>query len=144
MRLFMDTSSLIKLYHEEKDSESFKNIIVQNSISAIYLSELSRVEFLSALWKKLRQGELSSEIVREMTVLFEEDAMQFTFLPLADELIESACELLNKYGKDGLRSLDSIQLATAVALKDAADLFLTSDKLLGSLLTKEGLPAGKE
>ena len=140
MRLFLDTSSLIKLYHEEKDSESFKNIIVQNSISSIFLSELTRVEFLSALWKKRRQGELATEIVGQIAVWFKEDAAQFTFLPLDEHIIDNACELLNRYGVDGLRSLDSIQLATAIALKDKADLFITSDKLLGSLLIKEQLP----
>lgn len=140
MRLFLDTSSLIKLYHEEKDSESFKNIIVQNPISSIFLSELTRVEFLSALWKKSRQGELSTEIVAQMVSWFEEDATQFTFLPLDNPTIANACALLNKYGTEGLRSLDSIQLATAITLRDLADLFITSDKLLGALLAKEQLP----
>lgn len=140
MRLFLDTSSLIKLYHEEEDSESFKNIIVQNSVSSIFLSELTRVEFLSALWKKRRQGELTTEIVEQMAVLFAEDASQFTFMPLNDHIVNNACGLLNKYGPDGLRSLDGIQLATAIALRDKADLFVTSDKLLGSLLVKEQLP----
>lgn len=140
MRIFLDTSSLIKLYHEEKDSESFKNIIVQNSNSTIFLSELTRVEFLSALWKKLRQGELATEIVSQIAVWFEEDVAQFTFLSLNEQIIGDACGLLNRYGVNGLRSLDSIQLATAIALRDRADLFVTSDKLLGSLLAKEELP----
>lgn len=144
MRLFLDTSSLIKFYHEEDDSESFKNIIVQNAISSIFLSELTRVEFLSALWKKSRQGELTMEIVEKMAVLFEEDAPQFTFMPLDNQVVNNACGLLNKYESDGLRSLDSIQLATAIALKDQADLFVTSDKLLGSLLSKEQLPTEYE
>jgi len=140
MRLFLDTSSLIKLYHEEKDSESFKNIIVQNPISSIFLSELTRVEFLSALWKKHRQGELTEKIVEQIAGLFEEDAVRFTFMPLSENIVDNACGLLNKYGPDGLRSLDGIQFATAIALKDHADLFITSDKLLGSLLAKEQLP----
>ncbi|SDG52645.1 Predicted nucleic acid-binding protein, contains PIN domain [Dyadobacter soli] len=140
MRLFLDTSSLIKLYHEEKDSDSFKSIIVQNSISSIFLSELTRVEFLSALWKKQRLGELTAEIVRQIAVWFEEDAVQFTFMPLDNHIISYACGLLNKYGPDGLRSLDSIQLATAISLRDKADFFVTSDKLLESLLVKEQLP----
>lgn len=144
MRLFLDTSSLIKLYHEEKDSESFKNIIVQNRVFTIFLSEITRVEFLSALWKKRRQGELTTEIVEQMSVLFELDAAQFTFLPLDNRIVHNACMLLTKYGRDGLRSLDSVQLATAVALRDKADLFVTSDKLLGSLLIKEQLPTGPE
>ena len=140
MHLFLDTSSLIKLYHEEKDSDSFKSIIVQNSISSIFLSELTRVEFLSALWKKQRLGELTTKIISQIASWFEEDAAQFAFIPLDNDIIDYACQLLNKYGPDGLRSLDGIQLATAIALRGQADLFVTSDKLLGSLLAKEQLP----
>jgi len=110
MRLFLDTSSLIKLYHEEKDSEFFKNIIVQNAISSIFLSELTRVEFLSALWKKSRQGELSTDIVAQIAGWFNDDAAQFTFIPLDEHTI------------------------------DQADLFMTSDKLLRAFLVKEQLP----
>ena len=95
MRLFLDTSSLVKLYHEEKDSESFKSIIVNSSVSSIFLSELTRVEFLSALWKKRRQGELTTEIVRQIAGLFEGDALQFTFMPLDNDIVGSACDLVS-------------------------------------------------
>lgn len=140
MRLFLDTSSLIKLYHEEQDSESFKNVIVSHPISSIFLSELTRIEFLSALWKKWRQRELTTEIVRQTIVLFDNDALRFTFLPLDDCIVQNACGLVSKYGLEGLRSLDSIQLATAVSLRGQADLFMTADKLLEALLVKESLP----
>nr|WP_295923657.1 type II toxin-antitoxin system VapC family toxin [uncultured Dyadobacter sp.] len=140
MRLFLDTSSLIKLYHEEQGSELLKNVIVKSSVSSILLSELTRIEFLSALWKKRRLGELTSDIVRQTALLFEKDARQFSFISLNDHIVQSACGLVNKYGSDGLRSLDSIQLATAISLRDSADLFITSDKLLESLLAREQLP----
>jgi uncharacterized protein len=65
-------------------------------------------------------------------------------MPLNTDIVQSACELINKYGVEGLRSLDSIQLATAVALKGKADLFLTSDKLLESLILKERLPTSMQ
>ncbi|GGN05772.1 hypothetical protein GCM10010967_46230 [Dyadobacter beijingensis] len=48
---------------------------------------------------------------------FDEDASQFACTPIDDHIIGTACMLLNQYGTDGLRSLDSIQLATALALK---------------------------
>ncbi|GGN05779.1 hypothetical protein GCM10010967_46240 [Dyadobacter beijingensis] len=70
MRIFLDTSSLIKLYHEEQDSEFFKQLIIENPVSSIFLSELARVELLSALWKKQRTGELTREIVGQTIRLF--------------------------------------------------------------------------
>lgn len=139
MRLFLDTSSLIKLYHEEPDSKSLDAVLESGLISSIILSDLSRVEFLSALWKKRRTGELTDEIVREIVRLFDQDARQFTFIPITEPIVEDACYFLAKYGVAGLRSLDSIQLATAIAVKEEADLFLTSDNLLKSLLKQERL-----
>jgi hypothetical protein len=40
----------------------------------------------------------------------------------------------------GLRTLDGIQLATAVSLFQQVDIFFTADKLLESLFEAEGLP----
>jgi predicted nucleic acid-binding protein len=71
--------------------------------------------------------------------LFDQDASQFQFVPITENIIENACNFLSKYGVAGLRSLDSIQLATAIALKEEADLFLTSDNLLKSLLRHKNI-----
>jgi hypothetical protein len=45
-----------------------------------------------------------------------------------------------KYGIQGLRTLDSIQLSASVALHEQADVFFTADNLLKSLFAAEGLP----
>ena len=42
---------------------------------------------------------------------------------------------------EGLRTLDSIQLSTAVYLTKQIDLFLTADKLLNLLFEAEHLPS---
>ena len=47
--------------------------------------------------------------------------------------------MITKYGEEGLRTLDSIQLAAAVSLKAKVDLNKSSDKLLTKLFEKEGL-----
>ncbi len=53
--------------------------------------------------------------------------------------VESASHLLMKYGNRGLRTLDSLQLAAALTLRDEDCVFLTSDKLLHTLFKEEGL-----
>jgi predicted nucleic acid-binding protein len=68
VRLFLDTSSLIKLYHEEPDSKSLDAVLESGLVSSIILSDLSRVELLSALWKKRRTGELTDDIVRHKNI----------------------------------------------------------------------------
>lgn len=70
MKAFLDTSSLLKLYHEEAGSDELNNILSQG-IKEIYLSEIAKLEFLSAFWKKVRQKELSEETVNSVISCFE-------------------------------------------------------------------------
>lgn len=48
--------------------------------------------------------------------------------------------LVNKYGQDGLRTLDSIQLSCCIEVKDLVDKYFTADKLLLNIFEKEQLP----
>jgi len=57
--LFVDTSSLVKFYYPEKDSDRIEKIIL--SSEQIYLSGLSIVEIASALMKKVRIKELKKD-----------------------------------------------------------------------------------
>lgn len=49
MRIFLDTSSLFKLYHEEEGTQDLENLFLTTKISRIYLSELAKVEFASTI-----------------------------------------------------------------------------------------------
>jgi hypothetical protein len=55
-------------------------------------------------------------------------------------MLQSARQLLDKYGQKGLRSLDSIPLASAISLRQEAQLFKTSDTLLNDFFLAENLP----
>lgn len=57
MKAFLDTSSLFKLYHREKDSEMIQDYLSRD-VEEIFLSDLALLEFRSAVWKKVRKGEL--------------------------------------------------------------------------------------
>ncbi|MCP4217328.1 MAG: type II toxin-antitoxin system VapC family toxin [bacterium] len=48
MKAFLDTSSLLKLYHSEIGSEALHKILA-TSVEEIWLSELAKIEFLSAI-----------------------------------------------------------------------------------------------
>ena len=52
MVIFLDTSTLVKLYYNEPDSEYLVNKISENA-SEIFLFEIAKIEFDSAIWKKL-------------------------------------------------------------------------------------------
>lgn len=70
---------------------------------------------------------------------FQKDSDNFQWIMLQSDIVESASHLLMKYGSRGLRTLDSLQLAAAVTLRDEECVFLTSDKLLRTLFEEERL-----
>ena len=43
MKIFLDTSSLFKLYHHEIESEELENVLLKLKITHIYLSEITKV-----------------------------------------------------------------------------------------------------
>lgn len=91
MKVYLDTSSLFKLYKRETGSEEIESVISNNNVADIFLSEITK-------------------------------------------------QLIFNYGVTGLRTLDSIQLASAIEVKSQIDKYFTSDKLLHLLFEKESLP----
>ena len=71
--------------------------------------------------------------------MFEADFTKYTFIATDSIIIEQARMLTTKYGTQGLRTLDSIQLSTAISLSQQAGVFFTADNLLQSLFAAEGL-----
>jgi predicted nucleic acid-binding protein len=139
MKIFLDTSSLFKLYHQEIGTEELENIFQKFKITHIYLSEISKLEFTSTIWKKVRTKEISANQAKLTSVLFESDFEKYNFISTDSLIIEQARNFTTKYGVEGLRTLDSIQLSTCKALENEVEIFFTADKLLNSLLDKEGL-----
>lgn len=139
MKIFLDTSSLFKLYHEEAGSEVVESVFSKYTVTEIFLSELCKIEFASTVWKKVRIKEINELQAKSIMQAFEDDYGKFSFVQLDVIIMEQAKELIAKYGNQGLRSLDSIQLSTAVLLKGKAALFISSDKLLVRFLEQESL-----
>lgn len=140
MKIFLDTSSLFKLYHKEENTILIENIFTENKLTSVYLSEITKVEFASAVWKKVRTKEISESAALTTLELFETDINKYSFITADSIIIEQARKLLTKYGNKGLRTLDSIQLSSAMILGDEVELFVTSDTLLKSFFEEERLP----
>jgi predicted nucleic acid-binding protein len=139
MKIFLDTSSLFKLYHEEEGTEELENVFSQEKITEIFLSEIAKVEFTSTIWKKVRTKEITVEQAEVTLELFTSDFAKYNFVTTDSLILERARNLTTKYGVEGLRTLDSIQLSTCIELARQADVFYTADKLLKTLIEKEGL-----
>ena len=140
MKIFLDNSTLLKFYHRERDTPELQNQFSAARVTRIYLSELSKIEFDSAMWKKPRMGDASELDVLTALSLFKRDSRKYDFVPTNELIFAQARTLLAKYGIEGLRTLDSLQLATALALADRAEAFITADQLLKSFFRAEGLP----
>ncbi len=143
MRIFLDTSSLFKLYHTEPDTETIENIFSGYDVKIIYLSELTKIEFTSTVWKKLRNKEIDEQKAKDIIGHFESDIEKYTFIQIDSVITEQARNLITKYGIRGLRTLDSLQLSTALFVRNDVDLFITSDKLMNSFFDAESLPTLK-
>jgi len=139
MKIFLDTSSLFKLYHREVDTVIIEQIFSDVKITSVYLSEITKVEFTSSVWKKVRTKEITELDAIKTLQLFERDSAKYTFIATDSLIIEQAKVLTTKYGLKGLRTLDSIQLSSAISLRAEVGLFITSDNLLKSFLSDEGL-----
>ncbi len=137
MRIFLDTSSLIKLYHFEIGTLELDVFFEENSITEICLSELTKIEYDSAIWKKVRVGDLNKTESEALISSFRADYGKYTFINLNTKTVEKSQKLIATYGMEGLRTLDSLQLASALIEQTEIDFFISSDKLLNKLAEKE-------
>jgi uncharacterized protein len=139
MTIFLDTSSLVKLYHAEMGTIELDQIFAENAIHEIFLSEITKIEFASAIWKKVKTKDLTAVEANDLINSFNVDYEKFTFIEVDAELVIFARNLVSKYGSKGLRTLDSIQLASALNVKSELSFAISADDLLTSLFALEGV-----
>ncbi|AUD04507.1 type II toxin-antitoxin system VapC family toxin [Spirosoma pollinicola] len=140
MNIFLDTSSLFKLYFQENGSTELEQLFESQSIEQIYLSGLATIEFRSIVWRKVRMNEITAQNATLLLDAFDNDCSVYTLVLTDDSLLKLSRQLLDKYGQRGLRSLDAIQLASAISIKHDVQLFKTADDLLNTFFIVESLP----
>lgn len=139
MKIFIDTSALIKLYFNEEDTPRLDKLFSENIITEISISELTKIEFFSAIYKKLRTKDLQSQNANDILSAFVADETKYKVVLIDSEIVRNSQKLIEKYGVIGLRSLDAIQLASACSLRGNLDYALSGDKLLNQFLLDEGI-----
>jgi predicted nucleic acid-binding protein len=138
MKLFLDTSSLVKLYHREAGTDELAAVVDPDDC-IIYLSALTVLEFRSAVWKKVRTGELSRDAALAVIGCFTDDYESYHWINIDQQVVSLARDALMKYGEKGLRTLDSIQLASALSVKEEGCVYASADELLVSFYRAENL-----
>ena len=108
MRLYLDTSALIKLYVDEQDSSQVEHAVAQAETTATSL--ITYVETRAAFARRRRDGSLTvfqyNQVVREFT----NDWQRFFVVEVNDLLVRSAGKFAEVHG---LRGYDAVHLASA-------------------------------
>ncbi|MFP4305967.1 MAG: type II toxin-antitoxin system VapC family toxin [Desulfococcaceae bacterium] len=128
-RFFFDTSALVKLYHEENGTQELTSLLFQEK-PRIVISDLAIIEMISALAKKVRIREIDILAFNEAVSAFDEDVLRFEVIEIESQIKKRASDLLKSVGlENGLRTLGSLQLASALAFSEFStlSLFVASD-----------------
>jgi len=127
MILYLDTSSLVKLYLEEVGSEAVHRWAQEAEILAT--SRVAYPETLAALARRWREGDLDEAGFQRVVDAFKEQWHAFAILDLNETL---AGELAITHA---LRGFDAIHLAAALDLRrEAVDILVAFTAFDGRLL----------
>lgn len=138
MKLFADTSALVKYYYPEPDSDVVEAVLLK--AACVYVCELAVVELASALMRKIRMREMSR---KDKTMIWEtfagdlkSESIEIVNLS-ADDYFKAASLVFEHGGRHSLRTLDALQIAAAIKIPGAR--FLTADQSLSKISAKIGL-----
>lgn len=139
MILYLDTSSLVKLFVEEEGSADVAALAAGSDVVAT--SRVAYAEARAALARARRMGRLTARSWRTAVRTFEEAWGAFLAVEVTDPLVRLASVLSERHA---LRGFDSIHLASALFLQRESGqpiVFLAADALLMDAARDEGLPS---
>lgn len=133
---FFDTSALVKRYHIEPGSGEVDRIF-NDSEGAFAISNITITEFTSALTRKLNKGDISQEDLAHALSEFSKDVIsEFWIIDLERSHINHSVALVMKHN---LRTLDSLQLAILLSIRNSNPTLVASDKALELAASAEGV-----
>ncbi|MGK5094413.1 type II toxin-antitoxin system VapC family toxin [Deltaproteobacteria bacterium TL4] len=139
MNLFFDTSALIKIFHKEQHSDQVIGITRQTG-NYIWVSELARIEFVSAVHRRFRMREITESDLHELLNRFNQEWPRFYVEPLGEGVLKEAESLLLEYGQSiGLKALDALHLATFNLISQRDWIFVVADTVLTKIAQKLGI-----
>ena len=133
---YVDTSALAKWYLNESGSEEF--VAFASRSRRMLISRVTVLEFRCLLGRRRRNGDLPEGLEGEILVAFEEDIGfgHLDVVPLRDQHVTVACQLLRTLRQHPLRTLDALHLAIA---RDAgASAIATADRVMVMAATDLG------
>jgi predicted nucleic acid-binding protein len=134
MNIFCDTSALIKKYIAETGSDKFEKIL--RKAETVLVSAITEIETISTFKRLLMEKAINEHEYNVVCGDFESDFQYFTIISFDGEIAKNAIRAIETYQ---LKTLDSIQLGTAMYLKDEIDFFVVCDEKLIKAATKESI-----
>ena len=116
MILYMDTSSLVKLYVPEMETAAVKRLV--NAAEVVATSSLAYVEARAAFARKRREHDVSVRDYRDLLQDFDHDWESYLIVDVSSVLVKLAGRLAEKHA---LRGYDAVHLASAVTIRREGD-----------------------
>ena len=137
MKLYLDTSALVKLYVEEQGSALVHSAVGDAELVAT--SEIAYLEARSALARRRREKAFSLGSFRRLLEDFVADWDRYLKVAATMALIRSAAEFANRHP---LRAYDALHLASAALLRKDEEsqgvMFASWDDALDRAAKREG------
>jgi predicted nucleic acid-binding protein len=137
MIIYLDTSSLVKLYVEEDGSSEIAKLV--SSADAVATSLIAYAEARAAFARRFREGAFSGRHYRALISSLHQDWERLLIIAVTDELVRFSGDLAERHH---LRGFDAIHLSSALTLKRETAypvIFSTADLKLQRASQKENL-----
>ena len=128
MIIYLDTSSLVKLYVEEEDSSKVADLVRSSKVIATSL--IAFAEARSAFARRYRENAFTPYQYKRLVSFFNQDWDNYLIVRITKELVWLAGDLAERRR---LRGFDAIHLSSALTLRQelsAPVIFSCSDRNL--------------
>ena len=115
MWAYFDTSALVKRYIQERGSEQVRALLRRYDFLS---SAITPVEIVSALCRRRREADLSTDVLSALIHRMNSDRRQWRLIEVSSSVLDRAQELLR--GQTRMRALDAIQVASLVTFQAIA------------------------
>jgi len=135
--VYLDTSSLVKLYVLEADSNIIEKLVESSDVVATSL--IAYAEARSAFARRLREDAFSIDEYRQILSRFDQDWENCLRIGITGDLIRRAGNLAEKHG---LRGYDAVHLSSAITFREELSFpvyFSCSDQKLQNASRMENL-----
>lgn len=137
MKLYLDTSALVKLYVDEEGSTGCRRAVAEAELVAT--SAIAYVEARAAFARRRHEARLPTRSHRRIVATLDEDWSSYVVVDVTEGVIRQGARLAERHR---LRAYDAVHLASVAVLRDVGRseplVFASWDAVLGQAARREG------